>query len=111
MGRAPRSARLCLLLIGRSLRDSVKRYRIPRARQLANNNFRAPPLPQWGGLDLGRGKSGFACLGGSKVPPPLGVVEEEVVVLIVLVRRHRHAVGTAVRRAVDDEDFTGSLAS
>jgi len=31
------------------------------------------------------------------------VVEEEVAVLIVLVRRHRRAVGAAVRRAVDDE--------
>ena len=31
------------------------------------------------------------------------MVKEEVVVLVVLVRRHRHAVGTAVRRAVDDE--------
>jgi len=31
------------------------------------------------------------------------VVIEEVAVLIVLVRRHRRAVGTAVRQAVDDE--------
>jgi hypothetical protein len=31
------------------------------------------------------------------------VVKEEVVVLVTLVRRHRHAVGIAVRRAVDDE--------
>ena len=31
------------------------------------------------------------------------VVKEEVAVLIVLVRRHRCAVGAAVRRAVDDE--------
>ena len=31
------------------------------------------------------------------------MVEKEVAVLIVLVRRHRRAVGTAVRRAVDDE--------
>jgi hypothetical protein len=31
------------------------------------------------------------------------VVKEEVVVLVVLVRRHRHAVGIAVRRAVGDE--------
>ena len=37
------------------------------------------------------------------VVPPLGVVEKEVAVLIVLVRRHRCAVGAAVRRAVDDE--------
>jgi len=29
------------------------------------------------------------------------VVEEEVAVLVVLVRRHRRAVGAAVRRAVD----------
>jgi len=35
--------------------------------------------------------------------PPLGVVEKEVAVLVVLVRRHRCAVGAAVRRAVDDE--------
>jgi len=40
---------------------------------------------------------------GSGVAPPLGLVEEEVTVLIVLVRRHRRAVGAAVRRAVDDE--------
>jgi len=31
------------------------------------------------------------------------VVKEEAAVLIVLVRRHRRAVGAAVRRAVDDE--------
>jgi len=31
------------------------------------------------------------------------VVKEEVAVLIVLVRRHRRAVGAAVRRALDDE--------
>jgi len=31
------------------------------------------------------------------------VVIEEVAVLVVLVRRHRRAVGAAVRRAVDDE--------
>jgi len=31
------------------------------------------------------------------------VVVEEVAVLVVLVRRHRHAVRAAVRRAVDDE--------
>jgi len=31
------------------------------------------------------------------------VVKEEVAVLIALVRRHRRAVGAAVRRAVDDE--------
>ena len=35
--------------------------------------------------------------------PTLGVVVEEVAVLVVLVRRHRHAVRAAVRRAVDDE--------
>ena len=31
------------------------------------------------------------------------MVEKEVAVLIVLVRRHRRAVGAAVRRVVDDE--------
>ena len=31
------------------------------------------------------------------------MVEEEVAVLIGLVRRHRRAIGAAVRRAVDDE--------
>ena len=31
------------------------------------------------------------------------MVVEEVAVLVVLVRRHRRAVGAAVRRAVDDE--------
>ena len=40
---------------------------------------------------------------GSGVAPLLGVVKEEVAVLIALVRRHRRAVGAAVRRAVDDE--------
>ena len=34
---------------------------------------------------------------------PLGVVVEEVAVLVVLVRRHRHAVRAAVRRAVVGE--------
>ena len=34
------------------------------------------PPPQWGGLDLGSDNSGCARLGGSKVPPPLGVVKE-----------------------------------
>ena len=37
------------------------------------------------------------------LPHSLGVVKEDVVVLVVLVRRHRRAVGAAVRRAVDDE--------
>ena len=36
------------------------------------------------------------------------MVKEKVVVLIVLVRRHRCAVGAAVRRAVDDE-FPGAV--
>ena len=40
---------------------------------------------------------------GSGVAPPLGVVEKEVTVLIALIRRHRRAVGAAVRRAVGDE--------
>ena len=31
------------------------------------------------------------------------MVVEEAAVLVVLVRRHRHAVRAAVRRAVDDE--------
>ena len=53
-------------------------------------------------MDLNISKSGCARL-GSGVAPPLGVVEKEVAVLIVLVRRHRRAVGAAVRRAVDDE--------
>ena len=46
--------------------------------------------------------SGCARL-GSGVAPPLGVVEEEVAVLVVLVRRHRRAIGAAVRRVVDDK--------
>ena len=54
-------------------------------------------------MDLASDNSGCARLGGSKVPPPLGVVKVKVVVVVVLVRRHRRAVGTAVRRAVDDE--------
>ena len=62
--------------------------------------FDAPPLS--GGLDLDSRNRGFARLGG-EVGPPLGVVEKEVADLIVLVRRHRHAVRAAVRRAVDDE--------
>ena len=59
--------------------------------------------------------SGCARL-GSEVAPPLGVVIEEVAVPIVLVRRHRRAVGAAVRRAVDDgvsgaaEEETGPAA-
>ena len=61
------------------------------------------PPPQWGGLDLGSDNSGCVRLGGSKVPSPPGVVKEEVVVVVVLVCRHRRAVGTAARRAVDDE--------
>ena len=55
-----------------------------------------------GGLDLSSSNRGCARLGG-EVDPPLGVVVEEVAVLVVLVRRHRRAVGAAVRRAVDDE--------
>jgi len=61
-----------------------------------------PPPPSVGGLDLDSRSSGCARLGG-EVGPPLGVVVEEVAVLVVLVRRHRHAVRAAVRRAVDDE--------
>ena len=60
-------------------------------------NFFTPPLS--GGLDLDGRNSGCARLGG-EVGPPLGVVVEEVAVLVVLVRRHRHAVRAAVRRAV-----------
>ena len=63
--------------------------------------FFCPP-PRWGGLDLNSSNRGCARLGG-EVDPPLGVVVEEVAVLVVLVRRHRRAVGAAVRRAVDDE--------
>ena len=37
-------------------------------------------------------------MGGVHTPPSV-----EVVILVVLVRRHRRAVGAAVRRAVDDE--------
>ena len=55
-----------------------------------------------GGLDLNSSSSGCARL-GSGVAAPLGVVKEEVAVLIALVRRHRRAVGAAVRRVVDDE--------
>jgi len=61
-----------------------------------------PHPPQWGGLDLNSSNRGCARL-GSEVAPSLRVVKEEVAVLIVLVRRHRRAVGAAVRRAVDDE--------
>ena len=53
--------------------------------------------PQRGWLDLNSSGSGCARL-GSGVAPPLGVVKEEVAVLIALVRRHRRAVGAAVRR-------------
>ena len=53
-------------------------------------------------MDLNSSNSGCARL-GSGVAPPLGVVKGEVAVLIALVRRHRHAVGAAVRRAVDNE--------
>jgi len=59
-----------------------------------------PPLS--GGLDLNSSNWGCAHL-GSGVVPPLGVVKEDVAVLIALTRRHRRAVGAAVRRAVDDE--------
>ena len=38
--------------------------------------------PTVGGLDLGSDNSGCARLGGSKVTPPLGVVEEKVVVVV-----------------------------
>ena len=55
-----------------------------------------------GGFDLNSSSSGCARL-GSGVAPPLGVVKGEVAVLIALVRRHRRAVGAAVRRAVGDE--------
>ena len=55
-----------------------------------------PYPPQWRGLDLNSSNSACARL-GSGVAPPLGVVKEEVAVLIVLVRRHRRAVGAAVR--------------
>ena len=55
-----------------------------------------------GGLDLNSSNSGCARL-GSGVAPPLGVVKEEVANLILLVRRHRGAVGAAVRRAVGSE--------
>ena len=68
--------------------------------QLAESVFSPPPSV--GGLDLNSSGSGCARL-SSGVAPPLGVVEEEVAVLIVLVRRHRRAVGAAVRRAVGDE--------
>ena len=53
-------------------------------------------------MDLNSSNSGCARL-GSGVVPPLGVVEKEVTVLVVLVRRHRCAVGAAVRRVVGDE--------
>ena len=66
-----------------------------------HRTFSRPP-PSVGGLDLDNRSSGCARLGGG-VGPPLGVVVEEVAVLVVLVRRHRHAVRAAVRRAVDDE--------
>ena len=65
-------------------------------------NPQTNPPPSVGGLDLNSSNSGCAHL-GSGVAPPLGVVKEEVAVLIALVRRHRRAVGAAVRRAVDDE--------
>ena len=58
--------------------------------------------PSVGGLDLNSSNRGCARL-GSEVAPILGVVIEEVAVLIVLVRRHRRAVGAAVRRAVGGE--------
>ena len=46
--------------------------------------------------------SGCARL-GSGVAPPLGVLKKEVAVLVILVRRHRRAIGAAVRRVVDDK--------
>ena len=52
------------------------------------------------------GNRGCARLGG-EVALPLGVVKEELAVLVVLVRRHRRAVGAAVRQAVDDEPGCG----
>ena len=52
-------------------------------------------------MDLNSSISSCARL-GSGVPPPLGVVKEEAAVLIALIRRHRRAVGAAVRRVVDD---------
>ena len=68
-----------------------------------------PPPPSVGGLDLDSRSSGCARLGG-EVGLPLGVVVEEVAVLVILVRRHRHAVRAAVRRAVDDELLIYSFA-
>ena len=53
-------------------------------------------------MDLNSSNSGCARL-GSGVAPPLGMVEKKVALLIVFVRRHRRAVGAAVRRAVGDE--------
>ena len=64
--------------------------------------FFTPPPPSVGGLDLNSSNSGCARLGNG-VAPHLGVVKEEEAALVVLVRRHRRAVGAAVRRAVDDE--------
>ena len=72
----------------------------PLCRSFLLSIFTPPPPPQWG-LDLNSGNSG--CAPRQRNTPPLGVVKEEVAVLIVLVRRHRRAVGTAVRRAVGDE--------
>ena len=75
--------------------SEVQPYSLERA-------VRKIPSPSVGGLDLNSSNSGCARL-GSGVAPPLGVVKEEVAVLIALVRRHRRAVGAAVRRAVDDD--------
>jgi len=55
-----------------------------------------------GGSDLNSSNRGCVRQ-GKEAALSLGVVKEEVAVVIVLVRRHRRAVGAAVRRAVDDE--------
>ena len=67
--------------------------------------FHAPP--QWGGLDLGSNNSGCARLGGSKVPPPLGVIKGKLsswlsssvgIAAHTFGPRHSYAVRPMVRR-------------
>jgi len=71
-------------------------------------------LQSWNGLVIAKRRwraNAFSWGGdGSKqrqqrlrAPPPLVMVKEEVAALVVFVRRCCCAVGTAVRRAVDDK--------
>ena len=78
------------------LRFRVKLRSMRHDETSSSSPFYLSPLS--GGLDRKSSNSGCA-----RLAPPLGVVIEEVAVLVILVRRHRCAVGAAVRQAVDDE--------